>query len=211
MKRNLENFKIYLIDINGEMCDAWSKTILKYEDELYDLPIEIYEGSFYSFATRYNPYIDAWVSPANSYGLMDRGYDGALIDYYGKSIQDKIQQKIKDEYFCEQPVGTSISVFFPEGYLIHTPTMRIPSIIKDYDVVYHCTRSCLIEALRLECNSILIPAFGAGTGKVPYDIVAENMIKAIIQLKAINQDTSWKYARWQHPLSKDNHNSKVEE
>ena len=47
------------------------------------------------------------------------------------------------------PGGTAFSFIIDTGVkgikLIHTPSMRIPSLIKDPTIVYHCTRSALLK------------------------------------------------------------------
>lgn len=87
---------------------------------------------------------DCIVSPANSFGIMDGGFDKALIEYFGNSLMERVQNKIKDEYAGEQPVGTCLIVNTGDEkhpYLAHTPTMRIPRIIREYDTVYNAMRA----------------------------------------------------------------------
>ena len=75
--------KIYLLDINKEMTDAWNK--------YFDLPnVEIVNEDFATFMNKH-PNIEAVVSPANSFGLMDGGYDKAITDYFGKQLMKDVQ------------------------------------------------------------------------------------------------------------------------
>ncbi|MEO0687374.1 MAG: phage tail protein, partial [Cyanobacteria bacterium J06649_11] len=53
---------------------------------------------------------DCLVSPANSFGMMDGGMDAAIIKFFGKSLMEKVQQRILTDYLGEQPVGTSMIV-----------------------------------------------------------------------------------------------------
>lgn len=195
--------KLYLIDINEDMCKAWTDCIITHTEQLRNIgpQIEIYNGSFYSFMTHYYPYTDGYVSPANSYGLMDGGYDAALTEYFGPDMQRWVQSKIKDEYAGEQPICSCMPVWLPsgEGYLLHTPTMRVPSKILDPDIIYHCMRSALLTAKKLNLQGIVVPAFGAGCGGVSYDVVAKKMIDAIITIADPPSDLTWSYARWLHP------------
>src|SRR5690606_12862050 len=65
-------------------------------------------------------------SPANSFGLMDGGMDQAITDYFGDQLQQRVQQYIIDEYYGEQPIGTSFIIGTKDEripYLAHTPTM----------------------------------------------------------------------------------------
>ena len=97
------------------------------------------KNDFASFMKTHEGRIDAVVSPANAYGLMDGGYDKALTDYFGNDLQLAVQKEIIKRFYGEQPVGTSFSSPIPDHsgmLLIHTPTMRSPSQIKDIMIVY---------------------------------------------------------------------------
>ena len=138
--------------------------------------------------------IECIVSPANSYGIMNGGYDAAISNYLGWDFQIIVQQYIKDKYYGEQPVGTSFIVDAPNNEkLIHTPTMLLPERIIDNRVVYHSMRSTLICALQNNVKSILIPLFGAGTGRVPIDVVCKHMFTAYTQIVEAERGNYIKY------------------
>lgn len=183
--------KIYLLDRNQSMV-SWWKTFFK---DCKD--VEVVCDDFARFMDSHE--IECVVSPANSYGLMDGGYDLAITDYFGDDLQNKVQKYLIDNLFGEQPVGTSIIVDINEKQkLIHTPSMRVPSHIKDPIVVYNCTRTCLMMAIKNNIQSIVIPAFGGACGNVAYSIIAEMMFNAYQQIKNPPKEISWKYAeRWQ--------------
>ena len=67
--------------------------------------------------------------------------------------------------FGEQPIGTSIMVPIPntDKKLIHTPTMRLPSPIKEPLIIYQCMRTTMMMAVSNKIHSIVIPAFGGST------------------------------------------------
>lgn len=192
--------KIYLLDVNEAMIDAWKRYFYPTFDDV--APVEFVQSDFTSFMKTHEGHIDAVVSPANAYGLMDGGYDAALTEYFGNNLQLAVQKEIIKRFYGEQPVGTSFSIPIPDHsdmLLIHTPTMRIPSRIKDPLIVYQCMRTTLMEAIYHNCNSIIIPAFGALTGQVKLDVVAKMMYhgysqiyseedrKEITRIKAITQ------------------------
>ena len=177
---------IVLLDLKKEMCKSWYKyfngennvTIVNGELENYNIDD-----------------IKCLVSPANSYGLMDCGYDNALTSLFGESLQKVVQDYIINNYCGEQLVGSSFIVTIPgtNKKLIHTPTMREPSQIFDYNVVYTAMRSTLICAQKNNVESIIIPAFGRATGQVPCDVVAKEMYKAYVQIfKMSLKVRSWK-------------------
>ena len=167
--------KIILLDNKEEMCNAWKKYFNGIDD------VEIVNDYIQSYDLNK---VDCLVSPANSYGLMDGGYDLALTKMFGDQLQKMVQNYIIDNLYGEQPVGSSIIVDIPNTNkkLIHTPTMRIPSPIVDSEIVYTSMRSTLICALKNNIESIIIPAFGGATGMVPMEIIAKEMFKAYIQI-----------------------------
>ena len=167
--------KIILLDNKKEMCNAWKKYFNGIDD------VEIVNDYIQSYDLNK---VDCLVSPANSYGLMDGGYDLALTKMFGDQLQKMVQNYIIDNLYGEQPVGSSIIVDIPNTNkkLIHTPTMRIPSPIVDSEIVYTSMRSTLICALKNNIKSIIIPAFGGTTGMVPMEIIAKEMFKAYIQI-----------------------------
>ena len=190
--------KIYLLDINKNMTDAWEKLFHPLKD------VEIINEDFVSFMDKH-PNIEAVVSPANSFGLMDGGYDKAITDYFGESLMKDVQKSILLKWYGEQPVGTSMTVpiynrkfttILGTRYcvLIHTPSMRTPEVIKDSRIIYQCMRTTLIEAKRQEIKSIVIPAFGGLTGKVPCDEIAKMMCLAYKQISNRPNELNWGYA-----------------
>lgn len=190
--------KLYLLDVNKEMTDAWYKYFKDIED------VEIVNEDFATFMDKHSD-IEAVVSPANSFGLMDGGYDKAITDYFGEELMKNVQKSILLKWRGEQPVGTSMSVpiynrVFNTIYgskiciLIHTPSMRTPEVIKDSRIIYQCMRTTLIEALRQEVNNIVIPAFGGLTGRVKCDEIAKMMFLAYKQIYNQPNELNWGYA-----------------
>ena len=161
--------KIFLLDHNPDMVAAWKKSFAKCKN------IENVEDEFVHFMDTHD--VECIVSPANSFGKMDGGYDLAITDYFGDSLQNAVQCKIDKYFYGEQPVGTSIIVDIPGTMkkLIHTPTMRVPDLIKDPMVIYQCTRMTLMLAISEKVKSIVLPAFGAGCGAVSFQTVADMM------------------------------------
>ena len=143
-----------------------------------------------------NTNIECVVSPANSFGIMDGGFDLALTEYYGTQLQERVQKYIIDNYFGEQPVGTSfiIETNKDNQYLIHTPTMRLPNKIKDKQVIYQAMRTTLIEAKKNNIKSIVIPMFGGSTGICHPNEIAKLMRLAYDQINDVPNNMDWDYA-----------------
>ena len=172
----LENMKIYIIT-TSHLEQIMFKSMFKQSSN-----VEVVLNDFKKFMKEY-PNVECIVSPANSYGIMNGGYDAAISDYLGWDFQEKVQKYIKHNFYGEQLVGTSFIIDAPKNKkLIHTPTMMLPEVIVDDRVVYQAMRSTLICALQNNVKSILIPLFGAGTGKVPINIVCKHMFNAYNQI-----------------------------
>ncbi len=179
--------KIYLIERNIAKFSCL-KTYFDQE------AVELVNESFEKFML--NNHVQCVVSPANSFGLMDGGFDLALTDWYGDQLQERVQQYIIDNFYGEQPVGSSFIIETKKNnqFLIHTPTMQTPQLIEDPRVIYQCMRSTLIEARRNNIESILIPMFGGACGGVKPEIVAKMMWLAYKQLKNTPSKIDWDYA-----------------
>ena len=179
--------KIFLIE-----ADSYKFSCLK--EFFGEEDVKLINDYFENFIS--SNYVQCVVSPANSFGLMNGGYDGALTARYGDQLQKRVQRHIIEHFYGEQPVGTSfITEAGKDGqYLIHTPTMQTPEMIEDPRVIYHCMRSTLIEAKRNGIESILIPMFGGATGCVKAEVVAEMMWRAYKQMESTPGELDWKYA-----------------
>ena len=178
--------KIYLLDRNYTIVECWRDFFKDCED------VEIVCDDFIRFMNSHD--VECIVSPANSFGLMDGGYDLAISKYFGWGLQKKVQQYLIDNLCGEQPVGTSIIVDINDKQkLIHTPSMRVPSTIKDPLVIYNCMRTCLMLAKQNNIKSIVIPAFGGECGNVVYSVVAEMMYKAYLQVQNPPKEINWEY------------------
>ena len=183
-KRVLNNLKIYLLDINKEMTDVW-KRFFK------DIPnIEIHNSDFNSFMKAHED-IEGIVSPANSFGLMDGGYDKAIIDYLGPQAQSNVLTMLNLIYYGEQPVGTCLAVPFWKYTILHTPTMRTPGKILDRTVIYFCMRSVLLTCIKANIKSVVIPAFGGCTGQMDKREIANMMRLAYEQITNRPKEMDW--------------------
>lgn len=75
-----------------------------------------------------------------------------------------------------------IETDLPHLSLIHTPTMRYPSRIKDDMIVYYCMRSTLICALKNDIKCIVIPVFGGSCGGISGEVAGKRMREAYDQI-----------------------------
>ena len=162
---------VYLLAMQPELASAFAQAFSDAED------VKIAREDFASFMDGH-PEVTGIVSPANSFGLLTGGLDKALRDYFGKELQDAVRECIKNEWFGEQTLGTSMAVDIPGApgkKLLHTPTMRTPSKITDDLIVYSCMRSALMAAIQNDIAAMVIPAFGGGSGQLPMEVIAHHM------------------------------------
>ncbi len=138
--------------------------------------------------------IDAIVSPANSYGIMAGGIDAHINNYLNdkltyigfiKHIQSQLSKKVN---LLQQP-GSAVLLETNSDkcrYIIHSPTMQIPSIITNKEIIYWCVFNILslvynhnmqnLEKIKTVC----MPGMGTGCGRLSYD----DFIKLRISIQA---------------------------
>lgn len=187
--------KVYLLSHKALMEDCW----YAYFGNTPDVAIVCDNLDHFLKST----IIDCVVSPANSYGLMDGGFDLAISEYFGWGLQERVQRYILEHFKGEQPVATSFIIETGKDNirLIHTPTMRIPFPVKDPMIVYQCMRTTLMKALENRIDSIVIPAFCGECGDVSPKVIAYLMYEAYKQVFNPPEALDWDYAlRWSPKL-----------
>ena len=187
--------KLILIDPKEELCEAWRISFEIYPE------VEIINGRFEQVEA-----YDCMVSAANSFGLMDGGVDLAITNYFGSSLQSRVQQIILEHYNGEQPVGTSFIIGTNHQlhpFLAHTPTMRVPMPINSTDNVYLAMKA-MLQAIRRfnkdgdKIQTVLCPGLGTATGRVPFAEAARQMELAYCYHKNPPQAISWNSALVRH-------------
>ena len=179
--------KLILCDKNLMLCSEWLE-LFKNEPG-----VKVICSNFKSV-----PEYDCIVSPANSFGIMDGGFDLALVNYFGQELMERVQDKIRAEYAGEQPVGTCLIVETgnkKHPYLAHTPTMRIPHIIREYDTVYNAMRAMLLAVQKhSDIKIVLCTGLGTVTGKVSPAVAAKQMYMAYKSVMQPLQQINWQIA-----------------
>lgn len=161
-----------LIDTNPRMVSAWRDFFGEEED------IKILEGDLTTVTC------DAIVSPANSFGFMDGGVDYAISTRLGWELQTTLQKTIKELPEGELLVGKALILETGDEvipYLVSAPTMRIPMSfnISTSLNAYLAMKATLIETrAHPNINSVAIPGFCTGVGKMHPQIAARQMYQA---------------------------------
>lgn len=195
--------KLILCDINEHMINSWKKYFNQ------DTNFEIYHGSIFDVEC------DALTSPANSFGFMDGGLDLLISRFFGWQIQERLQEIIKRKHHGELLVGCAEIVETDHDkipYVISAPTMRVPMILRDSVNVYLATRAILVlvkhdkfpngTLINEQVKKIAIPGMGTGVGRLPYDICALQMKKAVedIYYEKYKFPSTWYEAQKNHQL-----------
>jgi O-acetyl-ADP-ribose deacetylase (regulator of RNase III) len=163
---------IHLRDINKALVDAWERAFADAPDVL------VTQGDIFEHAA------DAIVSPANSFGYMDGGIDLVYSMYFGWELEARLKALLSERYYGELPVGQAAVLstehaFIP--FLVSAPTMRVPMNISGTANVYLAFRAALIAVFEHNSNadgpiqSLLVPGFGTGVGKMPPERAASQM------------------------------------
>ena len=188
----MQNIKLILVDPQPALCAAWRSQFAGLPD------VEIVNGYFEQL-----PEFDCMVSAANSFGLMDGGVDLAIIRFFGKTLEQRVQEHILEKYLGEQPIGTSFIIetyHEKHPFVAHTPTMRLPMPIALTDNVYVAMWAMLLAVYQhnltdaLKIQTIACPGLGTATGQVPYDEAARQMAAAYRNFLNPPSYISWHYA-----------------
>ncbi|HEX3313900.1 MAG TPA: macro domain-containing protein [Gemmataceae bacterium] len=170
----LEN--VWLVHPEPAMCDA-------FRSRFAGLPrVRVVQSTFEDLESH-----DCFVTAGNSYGIMTAGIDAALVRRFGDDLMERVQQRILDSFWGEQPVGTAFVE--PTGdrklpFIVHAPTMRVPGSIDGNDKVYAATWASFLaiaEHNRARASSIgtvAFPAMGTGFGGMSFDEAARQMAAA---------------------------------
>src|SRR5215510_15319461 len=90
---------------------------------------------------------DCFVTAGNAFGMMTAGIDAAVVRAFGEKLMRRVQHRIMNDYYGEQPVGTAFVIETEHAaipFLVHAPTMRVPGNIEGTDKVYSATWAALL-------------------------------------------------------------------
>jgi O-acetyl-ADP-ribose deacetylase (regulator of RNase III) len=159
------------------------------------------------------------VSPANSFGFMDGGIDLLYTKFFGRHIEQRLQELIVQHHHGELLVGTAeIVETHDKGvpFLIAAPTMRVPTILRD--TVNPCLAAravfLLVKHGRFRAGSlagqpiadhvhtVACPGLGCGVGQVEPEICGRQVRAAIreVILGRTSFPKSWWEASQRHQL-----------
>ena len=150
---------------------------------------------------------DCFVTAGNAFGLMTAGIDAAVVRYFGEDLMRRVQHRILDQFFGEQPVGTAFVIRTGDPalpFVAHAPTMRVPGSIAGTDKVYAATWAALLAVAahnragerRIEVAAF--PAMGTGFGGVRFDEAARQMGAAYGHYREPPHRLDWDFVAERH-------------
>ncbi|KAI9140562.1 hypothetical protein BKA69DRAFT_1175859 [Paraphysoderma sedebokerense] len=184
-------FKVTFINRDANIVAAFQKSL-----DIAHIPRGItVEVKLQDFNDLQEPF-DCVVSPANSIGHGDGGFDDVLWEYFGHDFFPvKVQSMIVEKYGGEQPIGTSeiVRTGHPKiPYVAHAPTMYLPDIIKDTQNAYIAMWAIMLSVYQHNLNvlrnlngqdkfisSVLCTTLGTGVGAMRPNVAAEQHIRAL--------------------------------
>ena len=187
---------VWLVHPDDEMCAAFRRRFAGLRG------VHVVQGRFEDLEPH-----DCFVTAGNAFGIMTAGIDAAVVQFFGEELMERVQQRILNDYFGEQPVGTAFVLPTHRAslpFLVHAPTMRVPSNIDGTEKVYSATWAALlaIEAHNAtgghRIETVAFPAMGTGFGGVPFDEAARQMAVAYRNYLEPPHRLDWDFAVERH-------------
>ena len=120
--------------------------------------------------------VDAIVNPANSQMIMGGGVAGAIKRTGGKEIEEEAVRH------APVPVGKAEATKagrLNAKYIIHTPTMRRPTMRITKENVRLAMKAALENVEKLKAKSVAFPGLGTGVGGVDIKAAANIMLQEL--------------------------------
>lgn len=169
----MEPITVRLRDRNPAMVESWERHFEDVES------VEVSKGDIFGVKA------DAIVSPANSFGYMDGGIDGAYSEHFGMSLEVGLRRVLAEEHGGELAVGSAVIVRTGASdipWMVSAPTMRVPGPVPNTLNAYLAFRAALRAVVahndtgpRRPIGSVLCPGLASAIGRMPADRVARQM------------------------------------
>ncbi|KAF5006552.1 hypothetical protein FDECE_7078 [Fusarium decemcellulare] len=217
--------RIHLLCMYALFGEAFEKAIGEHAPELKStLQVSIHHSSLFELSSSIK--FDVVVSPANSYGQLDGGFDDAISRAFSPTkdypaLTKVAQEKLYDEWRGFAPPGTCTMVRIPDDFVLKSknvwgtkylalcPTMRLPMDVRwDREIVYDTIWSllCAIDkhnrtVANDKISSILMTPMATGTGFVSPERWAKQTVLALKHFsEALNKPNKWGSMGWSEIL-----------
>ena len=159
--------KLHLVDTDAEVAFALQTAFAPFRE------VQVRHGDLLSIAEH------CVVSPANSYGFMDGGFDRDLFSFFGPQEESPVEGATAQRREGYLPVGASLLVRTGHRripFLLVAPTMVLPEQVEPL----HAYRA-MLAVLRVAPASfphVFCPGLATGVGSVAPAEAAEQMARA---------------------------------
>lgn len=153
--------KVIIADHNNQVVKALNN---------YDPTFEWYEGNPLAFE------IDAVVSPANTAGIMNGGFDAVLRNFFGTTLEYRVRMSLKEIPLSVGEARAIQTAHNKINWLIVAPTVSLAAdgLSGHASVAYSGAYNAVIEANRVGAKSLGMTGLGTGAGGL-------NHYEAIVQ------------------------------
>ena len=158
---------LHLVDADAEVASALQVAFTPFPE------VQVGLGDLLSVAEH------CVVSPANSYGFMDGGFDRELLSFFGPQVQGRVQDAIAQRAEGFLPVGASLLVRTGHQripFLLVAPTMVLPEQVESFHA-YRAMRA-ILRVAPTSFSHVFCPGLATGVGGVAPAEAAEQMARA---------------------------------
>ncbi|KAH9940611.1 macro domain-like protein [Amylocystis lapponica] len=217
----MDNLYLTLLDISSSLVDEWRRALAQHVPESIRDRITIVQSTLEDLTPPESQF-DCIVSPANSYGRLDGGFDYFLsqaLDPDDELAPTRlVQSTLYRRWKGYAPPGSCTLVPLegstcennPHGcrFIAICPTMRIPGVVTwNREIVYNCVWSLLVALTehndaaeptgRVKISKILMTGLGTGTGGVSAERCAQQMALAFRDFEdAASHPEKWSAMAW---------------
>lgn len=169
--------KLHLIDSDADVASALQTAFSSFSE------VEVRHGDLLALAE------ECVVSPANSFGFMDGGFDRELYSFFGPTIESRVQDAINRRPEGHLPVGASLVIRTGHSripFLLVAPTLTLPEQANPTNA-YRAMRA-ILRAARAEkafFSHVFCPGLATGVGGVTACEAADQMAQAYLDFTSV--------------------------
>lgn len=157
---------------------------LKIVDRVNLSPRQHYQKGDFNALTPGKDY-DCVITPGNSFGIMDGGFDKVIANKFPNS-QDAVHFAIGRFWGKEMPVGQAITVSLGGNLqLCYAPTMCFPGPAKEKDIAYRVALAAFCQIVHFnkmtpdkKISEVVMPLFCTATGGMPAEVSYDQIVYA---------------------------------
>ncbi|KAF9473502.1 macro domain-like protein [Pholiota conissans] len=216
-----------LLDLSTPLTEAWGRAITQHITEAYRDNFSVVRSILADVAPPHDKF-DCIVSPANSYGRLDGGFDYFLAEALSPDDIDAPTHVAQAELYRRwkgfAPPGSRTLVPLKGSvcennvhdcaYIALCPTMRVPEGVNwNREIVYNCVWSLLISLDHhnkvveasgegTKISRVLMPGLATGVGGVPPERCAQQTALAIRDfIDACANEEKWSSLKWESAIA----------